>query len=118
MLTAQSANQTATWARLAYDNKDKYDFDTVFARILAKIQMAASLGEMHVSYYQYGGPVDGSGEDYHDLGEFIPVRHQNRVFIDLIELGFAVCDSNIEHEIIIGWDGSTNDELYAEYGNK
>lgn len=116
MLTAEKALQLSSWALLTR-GKFKHDYDSQLARILAKIQMAASVGEVHVSYYHYGGPLDSSGEDFYNHGEYIDFEHAGRIHAALRELGFALCGSNKEHKTIIGWSGISDKELWAKYGN-
>lgn len=88
-------------------------------KILSKILKTASLGETYTTYYEHGGPVDDSGEDFEDIGEHLhgsAVR--DKVLNELRSMGYSVCDSNKDHYYIISWEPNMTDEkLYSALGN-
>lgn len=88
-------------------------------KILSKILKTASLGETYTVYYEYGGPVDDSGDNFDDIGEHLhgpDVR--DKVLNELRSMGYSVCDSNVASYYIISWEPNMTDEkLYSELGN-
>lgn len=115
MFNAEEAQKLTAWASL---NPQSLVLDVTLNRVLAKIKMAASLGEYHTMYYRFGGPIDWREDSYFDIGETIPGIVYSKTKAALRELGFAVCESNQDSKIIIGWNGETEEWLYKQYGNQ